>query len=384
MDKSDIGAFLARRDLLVAGGSALLLPATALAKTPPSSIDRMIIINALGGIDNPNAVRPDIAGQGIVLDARAIGDAKASGLTAVNLTLGYYAGPDEPFEQSVRDIAQWDACIRRQSDDLCKILTAQDIITAKQSGRIGIIYGFQNAAMIGLKVDRVRLFADLGVRIIQLTYNIANEMGSGALVADDKGLTVAGAKVVAELNDNRVIVDLSHSGRQTCLDATRASVGPVAISHTGCRAVTDLPRNKSDEELRLIASKGGFVGIYFMPFVALGRRATAEDVVNHIDHAVNVCGEDHVGIGTDGDVTSHDDMDAYMAHLRKENAERRAAGISAPGEGPDVTPFIMDLRGPDQFHKLARLLTARGYNSRRIEKILGGNFLSFAREVWGG
>ena len=120
----------------------------------------------------------------------------------------------------------------------------------------------------------------------------------------NRGLTPFGHEVIDRLNANRVMVDLSHSGRNTCLEATRASKQPVSINHTGCRALNDLPRNKTDEELRLVASAGGFVGIYFMPFLNPAGHAMAQDVVANLDHAINVCGEDHVGIGTDGTVTA--------------------------------------------------------------------------------
>jgi membrane dipeptidase len=133
----------------------------------------------------------------------------------------------------------------------------------------------------------------------------------------------------------------------------------------------------------LVASKGGFVGIYFMPFLNPSGHATAEDVVAHIDHAVNVCGEDHVGIGTDGTVTAIDDLEAYKATLAKEVAARRAAGVSAAGERPDTFPFVVDLRGVNQFYELADRLRKRGYSTPRIEKILGRNFLRYATDVWG-
>src|SRR5262249_34904939 len=158
-----------------------------------------------------------------------------------------------------------------------------------------------------------------------------------------RGLTPFGREVVERLNTNRIMVDLSHSGEHTCLDAARASKQPISINHTGCRALNDLPRDKTDEELRLVASKGGFVGIYFMPFLNKTGHALAADVVAHIDHAVNVCGEDAVGIGTDGTVTAIDDLEAYKAVLAKEHEERRKAGISAAGEGPDTLPFVVDL-----------------------------------------
>jgi membrane dipeptidase len=203
------------------------------------------------------------------------------------------------------------------------------------------------------------------------------------MAPENRGITPFGRELIARLNDLRVMVDLSHSGERTCLEAARASRAPISINHTGCRALVDLPRNKTDAELRLVAERGGFVGIYFMPFLNVTGHARAEDVVAHIDHAVNVCGEDHVGIGTDGDVTQIDDLKRYEAALAKEIAGRRAAGISAAGERPDTYPFVVDLRGPDQFRKLVRLLQAKGYGSARIEKILGANFLRYAETVWG-
>jgi membrane dipeptidase len=236
---------------------------------------------------------------------------------------------------------------------------------------------------MGSDASRVDLFANLGVRVIQLTYNPVNQLGDGSMAPENRGLTPFGREVVERLNANRVMVDLSHSGETTCLEAARVSKQPISINHTGCRALNDLPRNKTDEELRLVASKGGFVGIYFMPFLNPSGHATAEDVVAHIDHAVNVCGEDHVGIGTDGTVTAIDDLEAYKATLAKEVAARRAAGVSAAGERPDTFPFVVDLRGVNQFYELADRLRKRGYSTPRIEKILGRNFLRYATDVWG-
>jgi membrane dipeptidase len=111
--------------------------------------------------------------------------------------------------------------------------------------------------------------------------------------------------------------------------------------------------------------------------------AHAEDVVRHIDHAVKVCGEDQVGMGTDGGTTGIDALRAYRAHIAKQIADRRKAGIGAPGENPDTLPLVADLNGPSQFRRLAELLRGRGYKQRRIEKIMGLNFLAYAREIWG-
>jgi len=380
-----------RRDFVTVAAIAataspvLASPALAMAKRDK----KMLIINALGDLDNPNLglSRPQsdnpVDRDQFDIDARALRDAHESGLTAVNVTLGYVGGPDEPFEYTIRTIGEWDEILRTNAKDLMKVYTAADILKARDTGRIGIIYGFQNAAMVGNSAARVNIFADLGVRAIQLTYNPANALGDGSMAPENRGLTPFGRDVVAALNARRVMVDLSHSGQNTCLDAARASSQPISINHTGCRALCDLPRNKTDEELRLVASKGGFVGIYFMPFLRTDGHPHAEDVVAHIEHAIDVCGEDHVGIGTDGDTTGIDDLAAYSSHLAKEVANRAKAGLGATGERADTYPFVVDLRGPDQFRKLVELLKARGHSEARIEKIMGLNFLAFARDVWG-
>ena len=373
-----------RRTLIAGAAASLLAPGLADAAKPPGPI----IVNALGGLDNPNlglnrssqgaadTSRPDV-------DDRAIREAKASGLTAVNITLGYVSGPQDPYEYTIRTIGVWDQLLRERGADLIRIERASDLQRARREGKVGVIYGFQNMAQVGDKLDRIDTFARLGVRVMQLTYNPANQIGDGSMAPENRGLTPFGREVVARINANKAMVDLSHSGERTCLDAIAASTRPISINHTGCRAVTDLPRNKTDAELRGVAEKGGFVGVYFMPFTNLSGHAHAEDVVAHIAHAVEVCGEDHVGIGTDGGVTTIDDLGQYQAHLTQEITERRAAGISATGERPDTYPFVVDLRGPEQFHKLARLLKAKGYSSGRVEKILGQNYLGFAREIWG-
>ena len=371
---------LGRRYFLATAGAAALLGPVAAQAQRRQPRRPTLIVNALGGLDDPNIQGE--SGERIVPD-RIIADARASGLTAVNVTMGYVAGNGEPFEQTVREIARWDARIAGRPGDLIQVRSAADIIRARRENRIGIIYGFQNAAMMGRDASRVDAFADLGVRVIQLTYNPANSLGDGSMAPGNRGLTAFGREVVERLNLNRVMVDLSHSGEQTCLDAARASRQPISINHTGCRALVDLPRNKSDAELRLVAERGGFVGIYFMPFLNPRSVATAEDVVAHIDHAVNVCGEDHVGIGTDGGTTGIDDMAAYRAHMRAEVAQRRAAGIGAAGENPDTLPFVEELSGPGQFRRLIGLLDRRGYGEARIEKIMGLNFVTYAREVWG-
>jgi membrane dipeptidase len=367
---------LSRRRLMALSAAAAATPVLAAASDP---IAGWTVVNALGGLGDPNHPQDGPA----TITPRMLADARASGMAAVNQTLGYVFGTDPPYESTLDDIRHWDGLVAAHPKDLLKVLTATDIARARAERKTGLIYGFQNCAMMGDDAARVDQFAKMGVRVFQLTYNNANQLGDGSMAKEGRGLTPFGRQVVERINANRCMVDLSHSGTQICLDAARASKRPISINHTGCRALTDLPRNKTDEELKLVADRGGFVGIYFMPFLNLSGHATPADVVAHIEHALNICGEDHVGIGTDGGTTPIDDMAAYDKALAKEHDDRVKAGISAPGERADTHPFVDELQGPDQFRKLARLLEARGHKPARVEKILGGNFVRYAHEIWG-
>lgn len=350
-------------------------------------------INALGVLDNPNlppmaeADAADVDGLGFVsgtraVDERALADARSAGLSAVNITLGHVAGSGDAFCETVRDITGWNAFVGRHPRTLRRVLCVSDIAAAAEAGQVGVIFGFQNTEMLGRELERVRLFAKMGVRVIQLTYNGRNAVGDGATVPDDRGLTCFGADVVERLQAEGVLVDLSHSSEKTCLDALAVAKRPLAITHSACRAVADHPRNKTDAELRLLAACGGVLGLYFMPYLRSAGQPMAADLIAHLEHAIDVCGEDHVGLGTDGGTTAHDDMTAYRRKLEDEIAQRRALGIGAPGETADVSTFLPDLCGPTQFQHLADLLAERGHGEARIEKILGGNFRRLMADAW--
>jgi len=356
----------------------------------PFRFDGAIVINGLGVLDNPNRLpMQPLPAEGATratlvdtVDARALHDAKASGLTAFNLTLGPVAGEADPFQAILSDIADWDAFIRSQPLALRKVCDATDIAAAQRNGQVGVIYGLQNTTALGGYLDRVQTLARLGVRVIQLTYNVRNAVGDGATVPDDQGLSAFGAEVVERLQRTGVLVDLSHSSERTCLDALALARRPMMISHSGCRAVVDHPRNKSDGELRLLAACGGVIGIYFMPYLRLAGQPHAADLIAHLEHAIQVCGEDHVGIGTDGGITPVDDPTAYRRMLQADVDQRRAAGIGAPGETADVVLYLPDLCGVNQFRRLAELLSARGHGDSRIAKILGGNLARAMADAW--
>jgi len=254
----------------------------------------------------------------------------------------------------------------------------------KSSGRMGLIYGFQNTSMLDGNLKRVAVFHDLGLRICQPTYNRRNLMGDGCLESADGGLSRLGLEFIDEVNRLHILLDLSHAGRRTIAEGIEASKAPMAITHTGCRALVDVPRNTDDSSLRALANKGGVVGIYFMPFLRASGQPHADDVALHLEHAVNVCGEDHVGLGTDGTISAVEINDAVRAYHRKISEERKKAGVAAPGESADVLNLVPEYNEPRRFKSLADDLARRGWNASRIDKILGANFARLLSEVWSG
>ncbi|MEZ5920356.1 MAG: membrane dipeptidase [Parvularculaceae bacterium] len=371
---------LDRRSVLVGAAAA-----GALAATPAFAKKfRRPVINALGGFYDPNAGPPSDAGIAAhKINQRGVEDALKAQVAATNMTLGYVFGDGDPFADTIDDIAWWSEAIRLRADAIIHVRSAADISEAEKQGKTGVIFGFQNSEMFGGDAARARLFSDLGVRIVQLTYNLRNSAGDGSLVKENNGLTKFGQELVAALNEKRLLVDLSHAGEQTTMDAIAASKSPIAITHTGCAALAPHPRNKTDAELKALADAGGVAGIYFMPYLTPGRQQMAADIAAHIEHAVNVMGEDHVGIGTDGGVTAIDNMPAYMEEHRKDIENRKKLGVGAPNEDPNIITLVPDMMGPSQFEKLAGLLSARGFSSARIDKVLSGNFMRLFGEVWG-
>jgi membrane dipeptidase len=375
---------MTRRHFLVTVGSAA---SATMINTPAYSKDPLkwngynaaVVIDALGGPGNANGPR----GERIKLTAADLADVKASGLTAVNLTVNAIGSYAKDFEETLTNIAFYDGEIAAHPDVLLKVTSSADLAEAKRSGRLGVIYGFQDGTPFGESLDRLDLFYDLGVRIVLFTYNRRNLIGDGCLEPANAGLSLFGRELVGRLNAKRTLIDLSHCGDRTTLESIELSKRPVAITHTGCRAITDLPRNKTDEQLRKLADKGGVVGIYFKEYLRTSGQPMAEDVIHHLEHALQTCGEDHVGIGTDGTISPVNVTPDYRKAYAEELAERRKLGISAPGERADAFTFVPDLNIPRRFEKLANLLNKRGHSDSQIAKIMGGNFERLFREVWG-
>ncbi len=364
-----------RRELLI-GGTALAATAAAggvdAATTGFSDKDyqRAFVIDGLGGLDDPYS--PDDA---TILDPRAVADLKTSGLTMSHYTISAVGNSADAWEQTIVGIAKTDRFIADNPAVVIKVNTTDDIRRAKREGKSAILYGTQDTSLVGADLDRLALLRGLGVRSVQLTYNLRNLCGDGSLEPGNAGLSRLGYATIARIEKEKMLVDFSHGGQRTIAEGIAATTRPPIISHTGCRALHDNPRNVWDAEMKACADKGGVIGIYWMPFLVANSRASGADVVRHMEHVKNVCGEDHVSIGTDGRLSKTVIDDKARDSQKKFFDARSAQGIAAPGEGPDIFNIVADWDDILRYRHLADGLTRSGWTTGQVEKALGGNLM---------
>lgn len=298
-------------------------PRLLAADTAASVYASSLVIEGLG---SPGGLSE---AAGADLNAREIADVRASGLTAAHLTVGNVGtmSPLDAFEQIVRSIAHWERQIDSSPEVFSRIRCAADISAAKRDSRTGV-------------------------------------------------------DAIAKLNALGILLDLSHCGRRTAADAIAASKKPLAFTHTGCAAIAEHPRHRTDAKIRAVAEGGGVIGIYVMPYLSRGKQPTAADVVAHLEHALSVAGSDHVSIGTDGNLSAMTLTDDYKARFRENVRSRQETGIAAPFETEEGYLFANDLNTPRRFETLGELLLKRGHSEVTVSKVLGGNLARVFADTW--
>ncbi len=375
---------ITRRNLLAQSAAAAAFAASGAARAAtkpaaPGWYKNAIIIDGLSSFSDPYAPEEQMR-----LSDRVKTELRATGSTAINITVGGVGNDPGGWENTLSGLKLYDAAIAANSDFLTGIRTAADIRAAKASGRFGLIYGTQDSSMVGTRLDRLGEMKKLGMRIVQLTYNLRNLSGDGALEPDNAGLSKLGHATIARIEAEKLLLDLSHGGARTIAEAIAAATRPLSINHSGCRDVFDHPRNVYDSAMKALADKGGVFGLYFMPFLAAGSKPTRDDLIRHIEHAVNVCGEEHVSLGTDGNPLPLEINEATWKRAKETHEFRSANGFAAPGEGPDILTIVMDYNRLDRFQTLAGDLARRGWKEAKLEKLFGGNLVRLYGDAWGG
>jgi len=371
-----------RRDAIVAAGAAALVslaPGVALADSGEDAVNvspkaRALYARAL--VFDANCGPP--LEETLPLPKADLDIVRNSGVNAVKTSL---AGTDANFVDTVDEIAFFQRVIETHPDVFMQIREHGDFAHAKASGRLGILFSFESVAMLEDKPERITLFRNLGVRVMQLSYNKTSPFGAGVLADPPTGLTELGHKAVATMNKEGVALDISHADLATSMDAMIASTKPVLITHAGCEAIHKHPRNKPDTLLRAVADKGGVCGVYDLPYLTASPKQPAlDDYMAHMTHMLDVCGEDHVGIGSDSGLGPWDTSPAGMEAFKKMEDYRNKTGVAAPEE--DRPMYVVGLNTPRRCEVIADALLKRGYPERVAEKVLGRNFIEALGRIW--
>ena len=274
-------------------------------------------------------------------------------------------------------------CIRDRNDTIL-VRQVADIERAKAEGKLGLILHCQGTALIEDEIDLVDAYHQAGLRIVQLCYNTKNLVGDGASERTDCGLSYFGVKLIERLNALGMIVDCSHTGHRTSMEAVEVSTAPVIISHANARAVQDNGRNVSDELIRAVAESGGVVGtVGFPAFLTWEEQPTLDQFIDDIAYKANLVGIDHTGIGIDYYEGQHPIEDDAAATARYER--RLAQGQwRAEDYPPPPYKFPQGIETPRTLLRLTERLVERGFSEEDIRKVWGLNWMRVYREVWGG
>lgn len=313
--------------------------------------DRLIVIDALQSSDW-NRTRFE--------------ELRAGGLTAVHVTVAFW----EDARATLTTLGRWNRWFRDHGDLIQPCLSGADIAAAKRAGRTAIILGAQNASPFEDDLALVEVFHRLGLRIVQLTYNNQSLVGAGCYEAADGGLTRFGRHVVAEMNRLGMVIDLSHVGERTSLDAIEASTRPVSITHANPSWFHDVPRNKSDGVLDALTARGGMLGFSLYPLHIGGSDVALDAVVAMIARAAERFGVAHLGFGTDMCLGW---SDAYLAWMRN----GRWTFDDTPARWPAYPAWYAS---PADFPNLTEGLVRAGFAEADVAAIMGGNWLRFLTE----
>ena len=301
-----------------------------------------------------------------------LAEMRRGGLSGANCTCCVW----ENFADTMQNIAQWNGFFRDHGNLVIKARTVADIRAAKSADKTAIVLGFQNTSAFEDRIGNVQHFKDVGVGIVQLAYNTQNFVGAGCYESNDSGLSDFGHDVLAEMNRVGMLCDLSHVGARTSRDAITASTKPVAYTHCLPSGLKAHPRNKTDDQLREIAARDGFVGFAsYTPFLPKGADSTLDDCAAAMEYVIDLVGEERVGIGTDW-VQGQDK--AFFDYLGRDHGVGRQ--LYPPYE--KVPPPVQGLERLRDFGNFIPAMEARNWTATRIERVMGLNWLNFLDEVW--
>ncbi len=297
--------------------------------------------------------------------------AHKGGLTAIHATLVYWEDTDESFKK----IDYWDDLIKTNNDILSHVTKSSDILDAKKNNKIGIIYGFQNSAPIANNIFLLEDFFNRGLRFMQLTYNNQTPLAGGCYEKKDSGVSRFGEMVIEEMNRLGLIVDLSHAGKQTCLDAIEFSKKPVAISHANPNFFHKSIRNIDDDILKKLSNKNGFIGLSLYPYHLKNHGdCKIEDFCEMVKKLINMIGEDSIGIGSDLCFNWPDEVVMWM---RNGKWTKKIDYGESKNKNTNWPKPVSWYSKPQDLSGLVDSMISNGIDEKIVYKIAGINWLNF-------
>lgn len=285
---------------------------------------------------------------------------KKAGIDFVSLTVSV---PENSLNTTIRHIARVKAHIAERPDQMRFVTTASQIIAAKSEGKLAVGFHFQGTDPFEGSVELVELFAELGIGHVLLTYNQKNLVGDGCAERTDAGLSRYGKRIIEAMNKSAIIVDGSHTGYRTSMEAIEISTRPVIFSHSNAYALVPHYRNIKDDQIRACAQSGGLIGVNGVNEFLGDRDGSTDAMFRHVDYIANLVGPQHVGIGLDY-VKDYDAIWQWM----EDNPD-----LWPDNEG--AAPIYPAHAQPEQIRELALRMLDAGYPRADVHAILGGNYL---------
>lgn len=294
----------------------------------------------------------------------------ASNVRIVNMTISAHA---DGFEEALESMFQHFNMFQVAPDKVMHVKRVADIEQAHREKKVGVMFGFQSPTPIDIHVNRWTILQQLGLRTCSLAYNEPNVFAHGCLDPRNGGLTYYGVQAVNQMNRLGIVVDLSHVGEQSSLEAIELSTKPCIFSHSNAKGVANTKRNITDEQAKLVAAKGGVIGLSphaFLSAKQLGVQADLDDYLDHFDYLAKLVGTDHIGIGSD----------VFESYTKFSWETSTKLLYNSPFTYETVQNA--DYNKVEGIHLVIAGLVARGFSDADIEKILGQNFLRIFTQVW--
>ncbi|MGE0213839.1 MAG: dipeptidase [Parvibaculaceae bacterium] len=308
-------------------------------------------------------------------DREVFEELRDGGMSCVTTCLGFW----EDATESLDALGRFRDVVKANSDLVAIARTGAEIDAIVASGRCALVVGYQNTNALSGRIRFVEIFAELGVRVMQLTYNNQNEYGGSCYEPNDSGISRAGRELVAEFNRVGILIDLSHVGERTSRDVIAVSEGPVAVTHANPSELIPHLRNKSNALIKELAAKGGVIGLATYANICGDYISSADKWSEIVAYAVDVAGIDHIAIGTDhGRNVGMSDLE-WMRMGRWSRVTNYGAGNAArPGKVPEPG-WLKTMRG---FGTIAEALERRGFKRPEVEAVMGGNWIRLYKQVF--